>query len=71
MSSSPTFVVLSSHKHHSTGLPAESEGYDSLSDSDEEYIDEADEDSNGKHKPSFLYPLTLPTIFFSGGVLQE
>lgn len=39
-----------------TGLPAESEGYDSLSDSDEEYIDEADEDSNAEEYYKNDYP---------------
>lgn len=33
----------------STGLPSELDGYDSLSDTDDEYLDEADEDSNGEH----------------------
>lgn len=39
----------------STGLPSDLKGYDSLSDSDDEFLDEADEDSNGKaNRPSVV-----------------
>ncbi|KAF9534527.1 hypothetical protein CPB83DRAFT_844379 [Crepidotus variabilis] len=39
-----------------TGLPANFEGYDSLSDSDDEFLDEADEDSNAEEYYKNDYP---------------
>jgi hypothetical protein len=43
-----TFSVPSILTLRSTGLHSEFEDHESLSDSDEEYADEADEDSNGE-----------------------
>lgn len=49
MSSQSTSFFLSILIFPSTGLPSDFEGYGSLSESDEEYLDEADEDSNGEN----------------------
>ena len=55
MSLSSTFSVPSILTLRSTGLPSEFEGHESLSDSDEEYPDEADEDSNGEKSPPIVF----------------
>lgn len=55
--------IISSCFFSSTGLPSDLKGYDSLSDSDDEFLDEADEDSNGK--------LTVLPSFFLTSLLSR